>query len=349
MLFFRILGAFLLLLIVPLGYGRLLTFRYTGMKGAYFYGLAMFYAVFSCIVIPMTIARRPFHEVVYVGAVLCGLSAAVFLADLIWNRKRYSFFSGLTDLKKTLFHYWWFIFPACIILFQIMRSVLRMNGVYSDDDTYLPIILDMIKTDAVIGTDWITGGLNNDSLYSNPKMLLTAWLQSLAAFSSFVGIHPLILIKTILPVFLISWHYLIVWKITSFLNKDRKIRIAVLFFYALLMEFGSQSLKTDLSYYLFTWSWYGKAVLQFIGIPVIILFFLQIRKMQTGWREGLILMIVTMAGVGLSTMSFMLLSIMVTAFVFLECVEKRSVREMWIAVPGFLPIMIGMLLYFKMF
>ena len=354
MMLVKIVGTVFLFLTVPFGYGRLLTFRNKGIRDTdylslYVYGLALFYALFSCITLVLTIARRPFREVVYAGIVLIVAALLFVLIDYFYNRRRGGLISWVLSLKKVAVKNWWLVFPACIILFQIVRSVVRMNGVYSDDDSYLPLILDMIRTDTILGTEPVSGELHNYYALSNPKYVLTACLQFYAALSSIIRIHPLILIKSILPVFFISWHYLIVWKITYYLSRDYGKRIVALLFYVLLMEFGSPSLNTDLSYYLFTWSWYGKSLLQFIGIPMLILFFLEIRAVKTGWREGLTLMAVVMAGMGLSTMGLILFTIMVSVFVLLECVEKRSVRELWIMVPAFLPIIVYALLYFTMF
>ena len=352
----RILFAYLILLIVPFGYGSLLTYRYkriekTDFLFVYASGFCLFYALFSCIAIPMTIVRSSFHEVRTVFILLSGISIVFILVRALRETLIADGTLWFHTIKRVVRKYWWILLPAGIILSQILRSVIRMNSVYSDDDSYMPVILDMIKTDTLLGTDAITGELHNNSYttYANPKLLLTAWLQFLAAFSSMIGLHPLILVKSALPVFFIGIHYLVIWKLTFFLSTDNYKRIGVLFFYTLLMEFGSPSLNTDLSYYLFTWNWYGKSVLQFMVIPLIMLFFLMIRKVQTGWREGVILLILVSAGISLSSMGLILLTIEVMAFIFVECLEKHSVRDMWVMVPAFVPIIVYAMMYYTMF
>lgn len=356
MVVLRIIAAYVLLLFVPFGFGSLLTYRYdkverTDFLFLYAGGFCFFYALFSWITIPLTIFRAPFHSVKTLFIILCLFSFVFLLIRLLRLNLMADLYLWFRQLKQIIRAYWWILIPAGIILFQIIRSVLRTNCVYSDDDSYLPVILDMIKTDSILGTDAATGELLNMNIasYASPKLLLTGWLQFMGVLSSIVGVHPLIMVKSALPVFLIGIHYIIVWKLTFFLSRDYHKRIGILFFYALLMEFGSPSLNTDLSYYLFTWNWYGKSVLQFLVIPMIMLFFLMIRNTQTGWREGLILMLLVAAGLGLSQMGLVLLTLEVTVFILIECLEKHSVRDMWIMVPAFVPLIANALMYYTMF
>ena len=354
MIFAGIVVTLLFLLLVPFAYGCLLMAHYkkvrkTDVISVYVYGVCLFYALFTCFTIPCTILRLPFH-VVKGGGLMLGVVSIPILIFAMWSRNgEQVVIRTLKQLRGMVHSYWWIIFPLSIIAFQIFRSVLRMNSVYSDDDTYMPVILDMLKTDKILETNAITGELHNYYTYNNPKLLLSAWLQFLAFLSSVSGLHPLILVKTVLPSVFICWHYLIIWKLTFYLSRDYGRRIGMLFFYALLMEFGSPSLNTDFSYYLFTWNWYGKSVLQFFAIPIVILFFLMIREIHTGWREGLILMILVTAGLGFSMMGMILLTILVLVFVLIECVEKHSVREMWLLVPPFVPLVVYALIYFTMF
>ena len=346
---------FLLLFPVALiGYGAALTWNYPGMdhrglSASYLAGFFVLLSVFTVFSISFTILDRPFHELKNVFAVLCicgwVLAVVVFVREKSHHRAVSSAGQAGTFLRK----YWWIVFPLAVIVFQILRSVIRTPAVYSDDTFYLSRIGDMIYSDRILGCDTVTGAVSDTARMSNPKFVLSSWLQFLAALCSLTGIHPLILIKSIIPIFVISFHYLIIWRMTFYLAPVFRKRAMMLLFYALLMEFGSISLRTDYSYYLFTWSWYGKTLYQFAAIPSVLLFFLMIREHTTGWRDGLFLMFLCLAAIGFSSTALMLMPVEMLLLIVMECVSKKSVRELWISVPALGPIGVCAMLYFLLF
>ena len=347
----------LILLLLPLslaGYGKAVTWKARREDGwniasRYIIGCFCMLSIFTVFSILFTIADRPFHELAYVLTALYAGGLFLYFAA-VWRCKGFQrFASYIRTIKEIIKIYWWIIVPAAVILFQIIRAVVMTNSVYSDDKYYITRINDMLYLDRILATDDRTGVLLASARMSNPKFVLSSWLQFLAAVCSMTKIHPLILVKTIFPVFMISLHYLIIWELTYYLSRETRNRVLVMLFYALLMEFGSVSLRTDYSYYLFTWSWYGKTFYQFAVIPAVLLFFLKIREHTTGWRDGIILMLLCIAGIGSSTTALMLLPVELLVLIFFECLSKKTVRELWISVPAFGPIGIGVLMYFVMF
>lgn len=365
---------FLILFPVSLiGYGAVLTWNYPVMKKrglltSYLAGFFVLLAIFTIFSISFTILDRPFHELRNVLAVLCvcGWLLAVYV---IYHDKPYRWLAGRSpktgpsgsspgatlksspgiSLKSLLKTYWWIVLPLAVIIFQIARSVVRMPVVYSDDTFYLTRIGDMLYTDKILGCDTVTGMVSDAVRMSNPKFVLSSWLQFLGSMCSLTGIHQLILIKSIIPVFVISFHYLLIWRLTFYLSSDFRKRVLMLLFYALLMEFGSISLRTDYSYYLFTWSWYGKALCQFAAIPSVLAFFLMIREHLARWRDGLFLMILCMAAAGFSSTALMLMPVELSVLIILDCVSKKTLRELWISIPALAPIGICAALYFLLF
>ena len=297
-----------------IGYGSVLTRKYPGMEHrglltSYLVGFFVLLSIFTVFSIPFTILDRPFHELRNVLAVLCItgwlLAVLVFVREKSFRRAASSAGQAGAWLKK----YWWIVFPLAVIVFQILRSVIRMPVRYSDDSFYLTRIGDMLFSDRIMGCDTVTGVISDAARMSNPKFVLSSWLQFLGALCSLTGIHHLILIKTIFPVFVISFHYLLIWRLTFYLSPEFRKRALMLLFYALLMEFGSISLRTDYSYYLFTWSWYGKTLCQFAVIPAVLLFFLMAREHTTGWRDGVFLMLLCLAVIGASTTALLLVPV----------------------------------------
>lgn len=351
----RILCVIIFLPMIASGYGTLFSMGNHGnkrMKSAvsrYLTGIFFILAAFEIVSVPLTMVGRPFHELCYAGIAICAGGGILFVYDMIFRHGWAVYLTWIRNLIHLLRTYWWIIAPAGIILLQILRSVVRTTSVYSDDKIYIDRINDMLYLDTILETDVITGAVSRAARLGNPKFVLSSWLQLLAVLCSLAGVHPLIMIKSVFPVFMISFHYLIIWKLTGYLGRSYKERILMMLFYSLLMEFGSVSLRTDFSYYLFTWSWYGKTFYQFAVIPGILLFFLMVRDYMTGWRDGVLVMIICLAGICASSTALMLLPIELAVLILFECISKRSVRELWISVPALAPIAMCAVMYFVLF
>ena len=341
-------------LLIPLGFGRCFTYRYKVIQrqdllSQYMIGAFILFALFTVCCVPITIFGFPFHLLQIVNGILCAVSTILLLMDLwllhgirdfrAWIYRLYTFF-------KT---YWYFIIPVVFILLQILRTVSSQTCVYSDDQAYFPMINDMIHSDTIFELSKETGEYIKGLRMTLPKYLFCSWLQFQAVLTSMSGVHPLIIIKHVFPVFMISFHYIIMWKLTFFLSTDYKKRVCMLILYILLMEFGSPSRNTDFSYYLFTWSWYGKTAYQFVVIPMLFLFFFLIDDVITGWREGLLLLFISIAGMGVSSMALILLSIELGMLILISSVRKHTVRETWLCLPAFLPVIVGLLLNYIYF
>ena len=341
-------------LLVPLGFGRCFTYRYnvlrrTDIVSQYVIGVFSLFALFTVACIPITVLGMQFHLLQIVNGVLYALSIAFLLLDGI-------FLHGLQDYRtwfgrvvvfcKT---HWYVVIPAAFILFQVCRTVCLQTCVYSDDKTYISLINDMIRSDRILEMAENSGEYIRGLRLTQPKWLFCSWMQFLAVLSTLTGAHPLLFIKSIFPVFMIGFHYIIMWKLTYYLSTDQKKRICIILLYILLMEFGSPSRNTDFSYYLFTWSGYGKTAYQFAVIPMLFLFFFMTGKDITRWRDGLLLLIISITGMGISSMGLILLTIELSMLILLSSIRKHTIRETWLCLPAFLPVICGLLLNYIYF
>jgi hypothetical protein len=127
-----------------------------------------------------------------------------------------------------------------------------------------------------------------------------------ALLSELVGVHPLILVKTLLPVAIILLHYMVIIDLYRSLGRgDGEGLPYFLFIYVLLMEFAWGTVYTSWSYYFLTWIWYGKSFLQFVVLPLILTQFLRMRW-KNAW-DWIWVVDILVAGVGASTMALILL------------------------------------------
>ncbi len=193
-----------------------------------------------------------------------------------------------------------------LLVMQLVRLALYTQIHYSDDDTYLTIVSDIMHSDRFYRIDMLTGRPLSGDTIMNPKFRFTGWLAFQALLSRMVGVHPLILVKSLLPVALILLHYMVIIDLyQGFGRVDREGLPYFLLFYVLLLEFAWGTMATSWSYYFLTWVWYGKSFLQFVILPLILSQFLQM-NWKCLWCY-LWVGIILVASVGASTMAFILL------------------------------------------
>lgn len=263
--------------------------------------LSMAYALY----LPIGFTGRSFHR--YVQICEIAFAAWALLGLILYHkpflqmlRKRIS--GTVTYMKK---HPAIFAFLG-LLVFQLVRLVLCTQIHYSDDDTYITIVGDIMHSDLFYRTDMTTGRPLSGLTIMNPKFRFTGWLAFHALLSELVGVHPLILVKTLLPVVVILLHYMVIIDLYRNFGKGEGEGLPYfLLFYVLLMEFAWGTVYTSWSYYFLTWVWYGKSFLQFVIVPLVLSQFLRMRW-KNAW-DWIWVLDILIAGVGASTMALILL------------------------------------------
>ena len=222
-----------------------------------------------------------------------------------------------------------------IVIWEIIQMITFTEVAYSDDDAYSPMILDMVASDGFFGVDPETGYQSSAAYKPELKYMLTAWLPWQAFGSLICDVHPLVFTKTILPVALIIFHYMIIWELASlFINKPLDHisdgRAVMMIFYALLLELGWSSLTTTLSYYFLTWLWYGKSFVQFISIPLVLTEYVSmIRGDGKIWTYILIGAVIVIASCAASMMGVFLMGaagpmLIIATIVYRKMIQKKE-------------------------
>ena len=127
------------------------------------------------------------------------------------------------------------------------------------------MITDIVDTNAIYTKTW-AGQIDPMPLAEvSFKYVFTSYYPFLSSISILSGLHPLILCKTVIPVFYVPIHYLIIWRIGKFVFSDtedekkrREKQSVFMFFYVILIEFGQISYYT-LSRRLMIWVWNSKS------------------------------------------------------------------------------------------
>ncbi len=174
-------------------------------------------------------------------------------------------FANITKPDLLMLKNPYFDIALIIVVYQLVRYVVKQPYIYGDDVTYISMITDFVDTNAIYTKTWagqLTPTPLNEISY---KYVFTSYYPFLGMISMLSGIHPLILCKTALPIIYVPVHYAIILRIGMYLFsreddvKKRRTKLSVfMFFYVLLMEFGQISYYT-LSRRLMIWVWNSKS------------------------------------------------------------------------------------------
>jgi hypothetical protein len=172
----------------------------------------------------------------------------------------------------------------------------------------------------------LSGGYSLDMKY-----MLAGWFQFQALLCRFSGLHPLIMIKTCLPIAVILLHYSVVWNLCRAFSgtEESDGLLTFMLVYAVLTEAAWGQLSTSWSYYFLTWAWYGKAFLQLIVLPFLLFVLLDFCGKKLG--DWLLIAMVAIAGLAASTMGFLLIPAELGLFL-LACLVSYVIRQRRICV-----------------
>ncbi|MCR5592168.1 MAG: hypothetical protein K6F79_00285 [Saccharofermentans sp.] len=239
----------LVFLIWPLGLGAGL-----GIKkniDRYIIGFAAVQAVFFLCYIPAILNAWSSRTLTAVGAITI---SALAIGGAAIRFVKASEKKDFLALRKPDFKYLknpFFLGALIIILYELYVYVFKEPWIYGDDVTYIRMVTDFVDTNAIYTKTW-SGQADLTPLSEiNYKYVFTSYYPFLGSISILTGLHPLILCKTVIPVFYLPIHYLITWRIGMFLFGDEKdgvkmieMKSLFMFFYAILIEFGHISYYT---------------------------------------------------------------------------------------------------------
>jgi len=174
-------------------------------------------------------------------------------------------FMALTKPDFSFFKNPCFDIALVIVIYQIIRYIVKQPYIYGDDTTYITMITQFVDTNAIYTKTW-AGQIDPVPLSEiSFKYVFTSYYPYIGMISILSGLHPLILCKTVIPIFYLPIHYLIIWRIGKYLfgskgdEKAGNSKLSVfMFFYVLLIEFGQISYYT-MSRRLTIWVWNSKS------------------------------------------------------------------------------------------
>lgn len=285
-------------------------------------GFATLLAIFQLLCMPFGLAGQPFHVVCNLFlAVLISLVALSIVLSIVQHRK-YPIFAYPTKLH--LFA----LLALALIIWQIVRQVILQPQVYGDDTVYIGLVND-IRTSDVIHGRIPKSGADLALGDANLKYVFSCYYQFLAFWCRLFDFHPLLLMKTFLPILVGILSYGVFWLIGEFFfREDMAKKSFFLFFVALLVEFGNLT-NHSFSRRMLQWTWNSKTILFTILLPLLFLLANRFAQEHFRKREMLLLAVVSVA-CGAATLTGLAFSVMLLFAVALT----RAIMEKRISIFG---------------
>lgn len=265
----------LVFLIIPFGTGNLLirskSFALTILGGLFFS-----FCVFEVLAVIFHITLGSLR---LLTAIWCGICMAVALAG--WRKAarghRPAFGRGAewTQIERVLL-----LVAVALVVFQTMNTVLNTFYGNWDDATYGGTAATSWYTDTVDRYDsWF--GVLRPAFYAT-QYNLAAWPVYSSMLSVLTGIHPVIIYRTILPLFEIPLAYYIAYMLIRTFWKERRGKaLLALVYYNIFTLLAAENMPgTSGEWWLVVNIWTGKALAAAIVIPLILWLLIQVEEKQ---------------------------------------------------------------------
>ena len=261
-------------------------------------GFMTMLAIWMVFALPfMTVLKdRSFHELRYAYIVTIVLVNVYSIIHMYISGLRPEMI--VTGIKRRIISFCgtsyeraYVVITAAILLFQLFETAYYAPvGYVQDDFLYYSEINDMIYTDTVG-----IGGI---------KRMLAPWTIFIAAVSETTHIHPLIMCRTLIPMFVIVLVYLMmyVFGIYCFNGNESMIRIFLMWSTFILEVLSYSYYQFFMALYITTW---GKIVTGMVAVPVLLLSFVSATMTESADIKNTIrhAVVLLAAGTGAATLS----------------------------------------------
>lgn len=275
----NIIIAILLLGLVPLfiGAGVCYVLRLRrGLSAFYAVGVFAVWALAQLLIVPCIFIQTSFQfacNFYLVVLLLCSLGGIAALAFMVMRpeekKEEETEKKQWTSAGNILVH----VLMAGLVGFIIYNTAV-LQHTDADDATYVVNAVDMLRTDTMFQT--MLTGEHTDNMLQFIKYLVAPWPFYGAFISLFTGIKVTIVFHTIFPQFMILLTTAVYYQLgVSFFPKSASYRPVFVTFAWMFNLFGCASIYSAETFLMMR-SWQGKAVTAGIGIPMMILLFIEL-------------------------------------------------------------------------
>lgn len=305
--------------VVPLVLGSYLEEKLLPM---YLVGFSVMLFLFQVLCVPLLFLHISFTVLC---AIYWGIIAALCIGAVICGCGKKVIEDGKRTPQKIKQINIMLVLAFGIIVVQAARMVIKTPYIYGDDVTYLAMVNDILSTDKLYSLNAMTG--NEIPLESvSHKYLFTSYYPFLAAIAKVINLHPLILCKTVLPIFYISMSYFVIWMLSEKLfQKNTEKRGIFFLLYTILIEFGNYTYYT-LSRRVLIWNWNGKSVLFTIILPLVFYYGIQFMEGSVGRKEKRIVFLMEGAAVSTTLMGAGMAPILLSVMALIGTIKNKNIR-----------------------
>lgn len=298
-MFLSCLYMILLFVLLPVLSGMLFYKSRHTLINSYIYGWMLMLAVFEVLAVPLIFLKASLTELTIswgTVSVLLGMAGLYCGRNFFdeWKRARIQ-----CNFQKGIF------ILLCFV--QIILVVILQHS-DADDNYFIGIANTSLSTDTLLRYDAYTG---MPAETFPLRYVFSPFPLFWACVSRITGIHPAILAHTIFPIILILLAYLIIYEISVELFNNTQKGLLFCNVMVALRLFGNYSIYTTSSFMLFR-IWQGKAIVASIILPLLILWF--INEEKRGIKEFIMLLVIVLAGCGVSSMGIILQLLLLFAY-----------------------------------
>ena len=323
----QIFAAVLFMLILPTLGGipicALIKKRYT-LSSAYMLGLLSELAFCQLIFVPLVLIRLSFVACANVLLIFI-ITMALLGAYLYWIYIKYG--RKVQPPKEPA---GWdiadivlFVGMIALIVF-ILYNTIVLQHTDDDDSRFVVNAVDMMRTNKLFLTDPATGARLSYWKGELAKDVTSPWAIYPACIARWTGVRPVAAFHSLIPVQVVILASYVYYALAERLFPgERMSKSMFVIFVWMINLYGFYSLYCGETF-LMTRGWQGKSIVAGVGIPALIMLFLDIYQDQTQRSSYVLLILLNLAMCLLSGMGIIIGGIMVASFTIVYALEKKS-------------------------
>lgn len=316
MFILKVLLCLVFLVIVPIIVGEFFTkseekphFLY-----AFIYGNILEMAIFFVISIPLILLKAHFTTLVYLYMFILTVVTILsikFNKDKILSKHLIITFKPKFSIYKLV---------AFALIFLQLFIKIKYANVNNDDSSFVTLSTDMIQSNTMYLVD-ANGNMSNSI---SPRRALAPLSAYFAFYSQILHIHVTILTHTIVPIVYLVLAYSVYYCFAKKVFKDDEDSIFIFLSLLCMLNLFAFSVK-GYNRYLILYTWFGRAILAGIILPLIWTVQFDAMKNEKNIIEWFKLFSCTLAGCLCSSMAVPLVSISLVALSLISGVRDKKI------------------------
>lgn len=297
--------------------------RYT-LSSAFMLGLLSEFAFCQLIFVPLVLIRLSF--VSSANVLLIFIITMAFLgARLYWTyiRKGRETLPPKEPESRDIADIIFFIGMLALIAFILYNTVV-LQHTDDDDSRFVVNAVDMMRTNKLFLTDPATGAGLDYWKGELAKDVTSPWAIYPACIARWTGVRVVAVFHSLIPVQVVTLASFVYYALAERLFPGERMNKSMFVIFVWMVNlYGYYSLYCGETF-LMTRGWQGKSIVAGVGIPAMIMLFLDVYQDQTQRSSYVLLILLNLAMCLLSGMGIMIGGIMVASFALVYALEKKS-------------------------